>query len=143
MPSEEEQWLTESFAEYSAALAIKKFQGGGRYDRLVSTWKLHAGEYASVAPIALANEIGGDRRDAFLARTYLLYAKGPYLLYVLHKELGDNLFLTFLKSYQKSFRWKFGTTKDVGGLLQFITKKDYMRSEEPTSELHHCNQSRF
>jgi len=126
MPSEEEQWLTESFAEYSAALAIKKFKGNGKYDQLVQGWKTNAREYASVAPINLANEISGDPMTSFFARTYLLYAKGPYLLYTLHQELGDNVFLTFLKSYQKSFRWKFGTTKDVAGLLQFITKKDYM-----------------
>jgi len=126
MPSDEEQWLTESFAEYSAALAIKKFQGAGKYDRLVQTWKLDAKQYASVAPIPLANEIVEGTREAFLARTFLLYAKGPYLLYVLHKELGDNAFLTFLKSFQKSLRWKFGATKDIAGLLQFMTKKDYM-----------------
>ncbi len=35
------------------------------------------------------------------------------------------MFLTFLKSYQKSFAWKFGTTKHVAGLLQYLTKKDY------------------
>lgn len=126
MPSEEEQWLTESFAEYSAALAIKKFQGNGKYDRLVQTWKSNAKEYSGGLPIPLANHISGDPQNAFLARTFLLYAKGPLLLYALHKELGDTQFLTFLKSYQKSFRWKFGTTKDVAGLLQFMTKKDYM-----------------
>ena len=42
-----------------------------------------------------------------------------------YKELGDETFLTFLKSYQKSFAWKFGTTKHVAGLLQYLTKKDY------------------
>jgi len=40
-------------------------------------------------------------------------------------SLGDDTFLTFLKSYQKSFRWKFGSTKTVAGLLEFLTKKDY------------------
>ena len=44
---------------------------------------------------------------------------------LIHKEIGDNQFLTFMKSYQKSFRWKFGTTNDVVGMLQFVTKKDY------------------
>ena len=35
------------------------------------------------------------------------------------------MFLTFLKSYQKSFRWKFGSTRHVARLLQWLTKKDY------------------
>ncbi|HXH37623.1 MAG TPA: hypothetical protein VNN08_03270, partial [Thermoanaerobaculia bacterium] len=71
------------------------------------------------------NRIEGDPSVSFRQRFALLYEKGPYLLYTLHKELGDTVFLTFLKSYQKSFAWKVGTTKDVAGLLSFITKKDY------------------
>lgn len=125
MPSEEEQWLTESFAEYSAALVLKKYKGDGVYNRLVSTWKLNASQATGAAPIPFANRLGGDRMEAFINRTYLLYAKGPYVLYALHKELGDNQFLTFLKSYQKTFRWKFGTTNDLAGLAEFMTKKDY------------------
>lgn len=120
MPSEEEQWLTESFAEYSAALMIKKMKGNSAYDRLISTWKSLGKQAAPAAPIPFAN-----RLTSFFDRTYLLYDKGPYLLYTLHKQLGDDQFLTFLKSYQKSFRWRFGTTNDVAGLLQFMTKKDF------------------
>jgi hypothetical protein len=120
MPSGEEQWLTESFAEYSAALLIKKMKGQGQYERLVNGWRDNAKEIAWVAPIPLANRV-----TSFRDRTFLLYAKGPYLLYKLHQELGDNQFLTFLKSYQRSFNFKFGSTNDVAGLLQFVTKKDY------------------
>ena len=43
----------------------------------------------------------------------------------LHRELGEQAFLTFLKSYQKTFRWKFGSTKSVAGMLQFLTGRDY------------------
>ncbi|HEY3056516.1 MAG TPA: M1 family aminopeptidase [Thermoanaerobaculia bacterium] len=125
MPSLEEQWLTESFAEYSAALALKKLKGEAVYNRLVNGWRSRAKQASGVAPIPYANRIGGDPRMAFSHRFGLLYAKGPYLLYTLHKQIGDTQFLTFLKSYQKSFQWKFGTTNDVAGLLQFMTKTDY------------------
>jgi hypothetical protein len=125
MPSEEEQWLTESFAEYSAALALRKLKGESSYNRLVSTWRGRAKDGASVAPIPYANRIEGDRRTSFIERSALLYNKGPLLLYALHKELGDTQFLTFLKSYTRSFNFKFGTTNGVAGLLQFMTKKDY------------------
>jgi peptidase M1-like protein len=125
MPSPEEQWLTESFAEYSAALALKKFKGDAVYNRLVNSWRSRGKEATAVAPIPYANRIAGDPRSAFVYRFGLLYAKGPYLLYSLHKQMGDTQFLTFMKSYQKSFQWKFGTTNDVAGLLQFMTKTDY------------------
>jgi aminopeptidase N len=124
MPGREEQWLTESFAEYSAALFLRQFKGESTYTRLTKTWR-HRAEYArAVAPIPLANEVY-DPHVGSLLREHLLYDKGPVLLAALHEQLGNDLFLTFLKSYQKSFAWKFGTTKRVAGLLQFLTKKDF------------------
>jgi aminopeptidase N len=125
MPSQEEQWLTESFAEYSAALALRKLKNESSYNRLVATWRGRARDGASVAPIPYANRIEGDPRTSFIERSALLYNKGPLLLYALHQELGDTQFLTFLKSYTKSFYFKFGTTNGLAGLLQFMTKKDY------------------
>ncbi len=127
-PGPEEQWLEEAFAEYCAALFIRDAKGKGDYEMLVAGWKSRAKLANGVAPIALANRIDmpNDREMEDQYRTGLLYGKGPYLLSVLHKEIGEATFLTFLKSYQKTFRWKFGTTKHVAGLLGFLTKKDYM-----------------
>jgi hypothetical protein len=127
-PGPEEQWLEEAFAEYCAALFIRDVKSKGDYDMLVARWKARAKAANSVAPIPLANRIDmpNDRAMQDEYRTGLLYGKGPYLLSVLHREVGEETFLTFLKSYQKSFRWKFGTTKNVAGLLGFLTHKDYM-----------------
>jgi hypothetical protein len=125
MPSAEDQWLTETFAEYSAALALRKFKGEGTYNRMVNTWRAQARQAAAIAPIPYANRIGGDRYLAYVTRTQLLYNKGPVLLAAIHKQLGDQQFLTFMKSYTKSFQGKFGTTADVAGLLGFMTKKDW------------------
>ena len=126
MPSEEEQWLTESFAEYSAALFLKTFKGKSTYDAMLGRWRGRASDATQAAPIPLANRVyHPDPTTTFLTRTGLLYDKGAYLLAALHKELGDQTFLTFLKSFQKSFRWKFGSTRHVAGLLQFVAKKDF------------------
>ncbi len=127
MPSPEEQWLTESFAEYSAAVFLKAFKGKATYETLLRHWKTRASSATDAAPIPLANRVSvpNDFLTRFTIRTGLIYDKGAYLLSVLHKELGDQMFLTFMKSYQKSFRWKFGSTKTVYGLLQWLTKKDY------------------
>ncbi len=128
MPGLEEQWLTESFAEYSAAIFLKAFRGQATYDSLLRHWKSAAAAATDASPIPLANRVHvpSDPLMEFTIRTGLVYDKGAYLLAVLHKELGDQVFLTFLKSYQKTFRWKYGSTKTVAGLLQALTKKDYM-----------------
>lgn len=128
MPSDEEAWLSESFAEYCAALFLKAAKGDSTYKMVVGHWRPGAKFAADKAPIPLADRVrvANDTTTEVAVRTGLLYQKGPLLLYALHRELGDQTFLTFLKSYQKSFRWKFGSTKMVAGLLQFMTKKDYM-----------------
>jgi hypothetical protein len=126
-PSSEEEWLSEAFAEYSAALFMKASKRSGDYDNAIATWRANAREATKVASIPMANRLENpkDWLGAALIRTYLLYSKGAFLLAALHRELGDPMFLTFLKSYQRSFRWKYGSTKDVIGILQFLTKKDY------------------
>lgn len=122
----EDQWMTESFADYCAALYERDFKSQGHYNRTVARWKSAAEDAHEAGPIPLANEIHRkDGYEGFRMRTGLLYAKGPMLLYALHQELGDKVFLTWLKSTQTNFRWKFAPTKRVFDLLGFITKKDY------------------
>ncbi len=127
MPSNEEAWLSESFAEYSAALFLRAGKGEPTYRMLVGHWKGRARHSEDVAPIPMADRVvnWNDSTTQYAIRTGLLYDKGPLLLASLHKQLGDDAFFTFLKSFQKSFRWKFGSTKKVQGLLEFMTKKDF------------------
>ena len=125
-PSYEEQWLSESFAEYCAALFLKAYKNESTYKAMVKHWRGRAGFAGDEIPIPLANHAyASDPATRYYMRSGLLYNKGPALLYALHKELGDEAFFTFLKSYQKSIAWKFGSTKMVAGLLQYMTKKDY------------------
>jgi hypothetical protein len=123
----EEQWIEEAFAEYSAALFMKDAGRKVDYEKAFAHWKADAKDAANITTIPMANRIDnpGYPEEAMLTRQGLIYAKGAYLLAALHRELGDQAFLTFLKSYQRSFRGKYGSTADVMGLLQFMTKKDY------------------
>jgi hypothetical protein len=127
MPSREEQWLTESFAEYSAALFLKAYKNEATFNGLVRHWRARATFATSEIPIPLANRAyAPEATTRYYIRTGLLYNKGPAVLRALHKELGDETFFTMLKSYQKSFAWKPASTKKLAALLQYMTKKDYM-----------------
>jgi hypothetical protein len=123
MPSGEEQWLTESFAEYSSSLLMNKMKGKRAYETMINEWRRKGNLATEASTIPMANRLRGE--DAGRDRTYLVYDKGAYLLSQLHKQLGDEQFLTFLKSYQKTFNFKYGTTAHVAGMLGFVTKKDF------------------
>lgn len=122
MGSPEEQWVTESFAEYSSALAIKQLKGESDYKKMVATWRERANEAKNTSSIAMANRIRipGDPQTQFRHRTFLVYDKGAYLLYTLHQQLGDSKFLTFMRTLQGIFQWKYLTTKDMAKVLDKI-----------------------
>ena len=127
MSSDEEQWLSESFAEYSSCFIVEMIKGKSGLKSLVRTWKTNAKKSSKISSIPYANRID-DPNDSFqssIHRSNLIYSKGAYLLHHIHEEVGDNVFFGFLNNYQKLFAWKFGTTKDAVALLNHITKKDY------------------
>jgi hypothetical protein len=90
---------------------------------MVRDWEGAMKESADAATLPTANRIEGER--AFRQRTGLLYGRGPFLLAVLHKELGDDMFFTFLKTFQTNRKWQAGSSALVADLLRFLTQKSY------------------
>lgn len=128
MGNEEEQWVTESFAEYCSALAVKQLKGQNGYDAMVATWRGNANDVHHVSSIPFANRIAipNDPYASFIDRTFLIYDKGALLLASLHKQLGDSKFLSFLRSLQGFYRWRYLSTDDMPKLLAKIDPgKDY------------------
>jgi hypothetical protein len=128
MGSDEEQWLTEAFAEYCSALLIKEMKGAPAYAVLLNTWRSDASEAGSVAPIPLANRVIEPWQPSMTTvhRVGLLYGKGPYVLAALHKQLGDEKFLNVLRTLQGRYAWRFMTTNDVESVAaHFDPDHDY------------------
>ncbi len=125
MGSDEEQWITESFAEYSASLVIKHLRGKQALENLRERWKINAEHSCKRASIPLSNRLIGTGKQGTLDRRNLMYFKGAVLLAALHEQLGDKLFASFLWNYQKGLAWRFGTTEDMIVLLKKLTGKDY------------------
>jgi hypothetical protein len=48
-----------------------------------------------------------------------------YLLHTIHEQVGHPAFITFFRSAQASFKWKFATTESLAGLLKVVTKTDF------------------
>ncbi|MFY9552268.1 MAG: M1 family aminopeptidase [Thermoanaerobaculia bacterium] len=127
IPSNEEQWLSESFAEYCAAMFLRDRRSGAVERTVRKRWRSGAEFAAEAAPIPLANRvwIRGDALRRSEIRSGLLYDKGPILLGAIEKEVGPEKFREFLKAVQETYRWKGGSTKSVVAVLQKVTGKDY------------------
>ena len=132
----EENWLSESLADYMSAACLERLDRSGgkaRFNRQVRDWKQMAGQISKGGSIYLAGYLGGrdvDWRD----RQALLYARGPLVFHAIRQELaksagtaqdGDRLFLTWIRSYIKNFSFKTAETRHLIGILNQITKKDW------------------
>ncbi|NWJ41853.1 MAG: hypothetical protein HXX12_12895 [Geothrix sp.] len=129
MATPEEQWITESFANYASALAMRsmKNQGSSAYEGMLSRWRNQASAYAGSGTIPFANRLQWieDPRGSFLARTSLLYEKGALLLAALHKDMGDKAFALFMKSIIANFRWKAANTPSIEQIASMAGRKDF------------------
>lgn len=128
MSSGEEQWITEAFAEYSSALVIRQLKGKNGYDTLLASWRANAADSSNISPIPFANRIVVPSEPFWSPhRANLIYDKGAFLLGVIHKQMGDSKFLTFMRNLQALHQWRFLSTVEVAQLLQKINGgKDYM-----------------
>ena len=133
MWSVEDQWITESFAEYCSGLAILHMKGKGQdeFDALKNRWKESAKASTRTSSIALANRVrphGANAMFEFMTlRQNLIYFKGAHLLATLHKELGDAAFYKFLWLYVHNLEWKISRTSDISDFLKYVTRKDYTK----------------
>ncbi|MFC2083595.1 M1 family aminopeptidase [Bacteroidota bacterium] len=82
-----EDWLNESFAEYSAMLLLRDIAGKNEFNKRI---KKKSENFSSLPPI---REL--DRNDE---RAYeVLYNKGCYILYNLEKDLGNVNFMNLMR----------------------------------------------
>lgn len=139
MDSLEEQWITESFASYSAALCMQQMfssekRGQQEFNSLMRHWKGNAEDIEEGGSIYLANYLAFEDLDDRFARRSLLYEKGPVVLHALRQELGrvmggeeegDRYFFAMLRSFLKSFEFHWGGTRHLVGILNEMTGKDW------------------
>ncbi len=133
----EEDWLSESFAEYASAVCLsgvdnKKAQY--YWERQLRDWQAMAREVANGGRSILLSRFATDKDGAIPSRYYVLYGKGPLVLHALRQELGrqagsaeegDRLFMTWIRSYVKNFTYETGETRHLVAILEQMTGKPW------------------
>lgn len=144
MGSEDEQWLTEAFAEISSAFVMKEIEGQRGYDGMLDSWRADAKAATDVAPIPLANriDIPGDPTKEFELRVGLLYAKGAWLLAVLRKQIGDEKFLLALRNLQGRYAWRLSPLPISSTCSSVSTERTTSPSSTATTAERRCRRCR-
>lgn len=104
-------WLDESFAEYSAMLAVRKLRGIEKFNAILETKQKQS---VNLPPI-----FGFDRTKNRQQTPLVLYVKGALRLYELEQVLGEDKFLQFMQKVEDEGINE--TDKLVEGLRKFAS----------------------
>lgn len=89
--SQQQAWLNESFAEYSAMLAMRSLRGRAAFDAIVEEKKKR------LAAAPLPPVYGFDRTKNRRVSPGVMYIKGPLVLHALEDDIGETKFLDVLR----------------------------------------------
>ncbi|MBZ5637616.1 MAG: hypothetical protein LAO51_02545 [Acidobacteriia bacterium] len=122
----EENWLSESFAEYLAGLAM----GAGETDErrvvgfktMFAEWRMYTARDCPDLPLKAANSMGGPDGDR--DRWCLLYNRGPLVLHMLRTMVGEEKFFAILRRYLEKANFGPATTEDLKAVASEVLKVD-------------------
>ena len=127
-----DQWLSEGFAEYAAAMYVQaRYPGNKTFFDLVENWRKdilqvgghedwHAGP--GVAPIWLGWRCESAASPASYGK--LVYAKGAYVLHMLRNMLqdyecgSDDRFQAMMRDYVSTYSYREATTGDFQAIVE-------------------------
>ncbi len=104
-----EQWLSEAFAQYFAALYAQHQRGDGVFYGVLRQMRRWAMNESDQGPVYLGYRLGHIKNDGRIFRA-LVYNKGAAVLHMLRRLIGDDAFYRGLRRFYTSAKFrKVGT----------------------------------
>jgi len=107
-----EQWLSEGFAQYFAAMYAQKTRGDRVFVDMLRQFRRHAMEQSPQGPVYLGYRLGHLKSDLKVFRA-LVYNKGASALHMLRRLLGDEIFFRGIRLFYEDQRFKKAGTDDL------------------------------
>ena len=121
-----EQWLSEGFAQYFAALYAREKRGDSTFRDILRQFRRWSLDDSDQGPIYLGYRLGHIKGESRVFRA-LLYNKGAAVLHMLRRLIGDQAFFTGLKRFYAENRFKKAGTDDLRRAMEAASGKDLNR----------------
>ena len=118
-----EQWLSEGFAQYFAALYAEKQLGANVFDSVLRQMRRSAIDTAPQGPIYLGYRLGHIRGERQVFRA-LVYNKAAMVLHMLRRLVGDDPFFWGMRRFYAEWRFKKAGTDDFRSAMEATTGRD-------------------
>jgi hypothetical protein len=107
-----EQWLSEGFAQYFAALYAEHARGPDAFRAILRRMRRSAEDSADQGPIDLGYRLGHLKGDARVRRA-IMYNKGALVLHMLRRTVGNAAFFGGLRRFYLASRFRNAGTDDL------------------------------
>ena len=139
-----EQWVSEGFAQYFAALYAEKRLSPGVVSNIFRRMRQTARANSEDGPIHLGYRLGHVQADPRVFRS-IIYNKGAMVLHMLRGMLGDEAFFAGLRAFYAEWKYKKAGTNDFQVAMEKASGRDLTRFFEgwvfdaalPTVEVNH------
>jgi hypothetical protein len=121
-----EQWLSEGFAQYFAALYAREKRGENAFREVLRQFRRWAIEDSDQGPVYLGYRLGHIKGDSRVFRA-LVYNKGAAVLHMLRRMIGDEAFFRGLKNFYAENRFKKAGTDDLRQAMERASGRDLNR----------------
>jgi hypothetical protein len=115
-----EQWLSEGFAQYFAALYAQKARGDRTFVDMLRQFRRWAISESEQGPISLGYRLGVVKSDPRVFRA-VVYNKGAAVLHMLRRLLGDTVFFNGLKRFYSDRRYQKAGTEDLERAFESVS----------------------
>jgi hypothetical protein len=107
-----EQWLSEGFAQYFAALYAQNRRGEDAFRDILRQFRRWAIDTSDQGPVYLGYRLGHIKGEGRIFRA-LIYNKGAAVLHMLRRFIGDEAFFRGLRRYYADNRFRKAGTDDL------------------------------
>jgi hypothetical protein len=107
-----EQWLSEGFSQYFAALYAERSRRKDVFGRVIGQMSRWTIDRSDQGPVYLGYRLGHLKNDSRIFRA-LVYNKGAIVLHMLRRLVGDEVFFRSLQRYYSTWRFKKAGTEDL------------------------------
>ena len=121
-----EQWLSEGFAQYFAALYAKERRGEGAFRDILRQFRRWAIEESDQGPVFLGYRLGHIKGESRVFRA-LVYNKGALVLHMLRRLVGDDQFFAGVRRFYAENRFKKAGTDDLRKAMEAQTGRSLER----------------
>jgi len=106
-----EQWLSEGFSQYFAALYAQKARGDRMFVDMLRQFRRWSLSESDQGPVHLGSRLGHVKQNPRVFRA-IVYNKGAAVLHMLRRLLGDDVFFRGLRRFYMDRRYQKAGTED-------------------------------